>query len=296
MIVYRKRLSQNALFAEYLLVPDENSSLILPEILPERYHSRIISTRIYKNRKCIEVRSNHTMEPEYITNEDILKGFGVWVLADDCKKKGDFIPEKLDGIAQFMGIPILYCDIVIQFDASLIFSVFTANDPSKTYKVLSLYHGTDKISAENLSRHGIFNESQGMLGMGAYFGTFWKAARFACFSQTYEKRSGAVFRVIAICKTMQEFPNATWSCNCGNSSCIAPSISDHQTLWRSNFDGAHASQSITPIGVCKDGSPKYALRNEEWVIKPDLVRITHWALIDNCEMHYNPMQRNLHIN
>ena len=93
-----------------------------------------------------------------------------------------------------------------------------------------------------------------------------------------------------ICKNdIYEYPNSVWVCPCCNSS-----VSDHFSNWKKMlFDGAHAKQCTFSNGTCRDGKPKYKLKNEEWIIKSSCLYPTSHAYISIKEHHYNPTNRNL---
>lgn len=327
-------------FVEYLLVPhtagaagasDGGVCLRLPHELPARFGGRALRTDVI--RRCgngvteettaVAVASAAFDCIQHVTWGGIVAGSGVWIVADDCSPRGAFAPAGVAARVQWMSVP------VDEGDATLLRSLHgtiralagispDAPDP------LSLYHGTATAAVPAISASGLL-ATHGMLGEGVYVGTLWKAARFASMTQAYEPRPGAVLRVLCFATKFAELPRPSWACACErctpHSEPVAPltssgtveagarasglglsaTICDHASVWaREGWDGAHARVSDVPVGTCRDGTPKYLLRNEEWVIRPSLVVPSHVAEVDAATLssggvHYEPLHRGARI-
>ena len=277
-IIYRKVIWNNDYYYEYLFV-SLNNTLCLPYEIPERYLTRIFNTIVFQNITCCKVLSNSNNITS-ITKNDILNGNGIWLVADDCNGKGAI--ENINNVQQFMSI------VINTEDAKLI-QDFDKEFLKNGIKVHSLYHGTNVKNILSILQTGL-KETYGMLGNGVYLGTFWKASRFACFSQLYEKQDGAIIRVI-VKGNIKHLPLKTWICACCNNI-----VADHNSQWSlENFNGICAKPTKLEDEMAKDGKPKYLLRNEEWCVQKDCIKITHLANISTTENHYNPLDRQIQI-
>jgi hypothetical protein len=159
----------------------------------------------------------------------------------------------------------------------------------------SYYHGTTPQNMEGIEQNS-FLSSYGMLGTAVYFGTFWKAARFACLGQDYKFRDGIVIRTLLFVKSLKTLPEDGYSCSC----CTHPGhlISDHLGYWQEKYDALRVLPCTKEIGKCRDGTSKYLLRNEEWAVLPNKTVITHCAKIDPNTFsgpHYDPLHRAVKI-
>jgi hypothetical protein len=144
-----------------------------------------------------------------------------------------------------------------------------------------MYHGTAECNVDTIKASGL-QPHAGMLGFGVYLGTFWKATRYACLTQSYKPQSGSVFRVFAFPTNLIELPS-TWKCDCG---CLTPEIADHKGALKHDI---HLSQSH----LKRDGRVK----NEEWVIKGKTY-IQQCARINESTFpspHYDPTFRGTSI-
>ena len=269
-VIYRKILLQDKWYYEFLFVPHKNI-LILPIKIPSKYMSRIIN--IQNNYVEVISTKNNVL---LVSKHSLLNSDGIWLLGNDCIGKGGI--EQIHNVTQFMSIPINLKDaqIVQEFNKSL-----------EQLNVYSLYHGTHVKNIQSILRDGL-DETYGMLGNGVYLGTFWKASRFACFSQTYEKQDGAIFRVI-VHGSIQNLPLENWKCECCDNI-----IADHASKWKTNYNGICANPTKTNL-INKDGKPKYLLRNEEWCVQKQNVQLSHYALIQSSNYQYDPLCRKIQI-
>jgi len=283
MIVYALCHRGMNTFAQFYLI-STRWGFKNPHSLPEGF--KMIDEKVFNEGKAVQVEYAYS-GLEFVSKEIVRKG--VWILGSDCIPRGEFMPENVAGRRTFFGIPIQEESAV----AILAFESYL-----KTAKPISVYHGTD-YALENQVAAGL-EETYGMLGYGVYCGTIYKAARFACLTQDYQRRNGTVFRAIAFAYNIREYPMENYFCKCERCTKYdwAAKLSDHGTWWKlQGFDGAHASASTDSSGLCRDGKAKYPLRNEEWVFPKEVLVLTHYARIDQRNMPptYDPMFREVQI-
>jgi hypothetical protein len=283
MIIYAVHQRGMNLFAEFFLIRT-NMGFKNPYTLPQGMTA--VETIDFEGGKACKVERTFS-GIEYLTQESLIKP--IWILASDCELRGAFAPERVEGRRTFFGVPIddESAKLLIRFEKFL-----------KVCRPVAVYHGTP-MNLEVEVTKGL-KETYGMLGTGVYCGTFWKAARFACLGQDYKRRHGTVFRAIAFSYTIREYPVESWACKCERCKKFdwAAKFADHGSHWSDlGFDGAHASAASCSTGVCRDGTPKYPLRNEEWVFRPQDLVLTHFARINqNLQPpEYDPMFRDVVI-
>jgi len=283
MIVYTLCQKGEKTFAQFYLICTR-WGFKNPHSLPEGF--KMIEETKFNDEKAVRVDYAYT-GIVFVSKESIRNG--VWILASDCIPRGEFKPENVLGRRAFFGIPIQ------EESASAILAFETFLNVAQP---ISVYHGTD-YTLENQVAAGL-EETYGMLGYGVYCGTFYKAARFACLTQDYQRRYGTVYRAIAFSYNIREYPMEDYFCKCER--CVkydwAAKIADHGSWWKLHgFDGAHASASTDSSGLCRDGKAKYPLKNEEWVFPAETLLLTHLARIDQRNMPgtYDPMFRDVQI-
>lgn len=253
-------------FFEYLVIPSQDT-LILPLEIPERYKNRIFK----KENEIIQVKSS-SKEILHISRNDILKGNGVWIVADDCTQRGGI--GDVEHSRQFFNIKI---------DDYAASKILLHSLKSNIYPI-SVYHGTESSSIKSILKTTI-NPSFGMLGTAVYVGTFWKAVRFACMSQDYKFREGSLLRILAFPKKIIDFPYVGWTCKC--SKCKYDKfakVADHEAVWKTMGNVAH-------VTVCE------GVKNEEWALNCDFI-ITHYADVDSKSspgLHHDPYFRKYKI-
>jgi hypothetical protein len=283
MIIYSLNHFRQDTFIEFFLIRTA-TGFKCPHTLPENFE--VVQEQEFENTRAVQVKRVMWSQLEFITYQSL---HNAWILASDCYERGAFEPEHLPGRRVFFGIPIETASalLIIQFEKSM-----------RVVKPISVYHGTSMEKETEVAK-GI-QETYGMLGYGAYFGTFWKAARFACLGQDYIRRPGTVFRAIAFAFRLREYPMETWACDCDRCKKVdwGKAYADHGNHWSTlGFDGAHASASCESSGICRDGKSKYVLRNEEWVFSPHKIMLTHVARVDQRRVppDYDPMYRDVVI-
>jgi hypothetical protein len=284
MFVFRKRQYQDKVFLEFYLCMD-SSVLDLPKTLPKRFEGRIIkSFSIQVSSLCgsdivscvlVDSKAPGVMKQ---TLQDIVTN-GVWACYQDTISRGSYASpgdkappnsgnqEIVRGFPSFFGIPI---------HASIYFKLY--NGLVETYSILNLnlshepyivYHGTARSIVPEILKKG-FLSTFGMLGQAIYFGTFWKAFRFATRTQDYTKRPGAILRLYAFWNKVHVRTLDSDYCNCAK--CIhAPQtdsrrLADHDSLWASFGDAVH----VVAGGPLKN--EEYACLNDE---KLCIVSVAH---------------------
>jgi hypothetical protein len=283
MIVYRVRNYKTIEFNEYLFICDATNRLCLPSHLPKRFQNRTIE----KTDHVCKVTSSPFTDIRLISRHDISHSSGIWLTSSDCLLRGGYLDSQVAS-RTFFSFPIdeLSAKTILKFDGNPEYP-------------LSLYHGTSTDAVSSIIKHG-FTATFGMLGHGVYFGTFWKAARFAYMTQEYQIREGYIFRVLIFPKTMANFPRPQWCCHCEK--CLlhsyAAKISDHESFWRLENDCAFAKPTEGE-GFKKDGSKKFLLKNEEWAYNENNpIIITDYAKIDESSVlrdNYDPEYRGVKI-
>lgn len=268
-------------FWEYLFVYS-NTKFFLPTEVPSRFLNRILTQE--SKIPFFHVDSRFDSTPQRLTKDHLSKS-QVWVMKDDLELKGAF--QTLQGQRTFFGVPI--------DDDDALFVLANIVELKHTASPNVFYHGTAESHLNLILAEGLRPSMHGMLGAGYYVGTFWKAARFAVRSQAYELQKGVVFRVLATIEKAIEFPRSKWACAC--TQCIHnpfSNIADHRGAWTKEGDAAVARATGEPCGLCRDGTPRYALRNEEWCLlaKP---LILQWASISSCGFAHDPLDRSVII-
>lgn len=304
LLICRLSVFEDKKYCEFLFEYNAELKLLcLPKTLPERYKSRIDIIKIFpENQTLYVVQSISTKTCEKICKNKLEICSGIWLTANDAKLQGSYITDsnELDGgKSQFMGCTIdhVASNVVVDFEKRCRSSNYFGNDLQYP---LSLYHGTPHSNAEKILHENRLMPTFGMLGHAVYVGTFWKAARFSCYSQDHQKlEKGTIFRLLAFPSNISTFPRKDWMCDCEK--CLAfefgSQVSDHKSTWQKSFDCAHAMPTKSN-DICRDGSFKHPLRNEEWAMRDDVkIFLTHYAEVDMSTVgeSYNPYLRTIHI-
>ena len=159
-----------------------------------------------------------------------------------------------------------------------------------------MYHGTARPTVKNILSEGL-RPTYGMLGTAVYLGSFWKAFRFATFTQTYEKRPGAVLRCycfptkLPLIKTVSSNRCQCDKCTGGQSGQSgqgdkfgqAGLLCDHLGLW----------QKVTDMVIAWP-TPGAPIKNEECAM-PDgtLIVVDSVAHVTCHTEHHEPLNRKL---
>jgi hypothetical protein len=228
-----------------------------------------------------------TYSPSKLDDDDTYS----WLCYEDFSLQGAY--EGVDGKATYFDKELgpQSCDYVHEFFSEL---ENAASPNTKLLRPLIMYHGTSRENAIEIIRLNKFNETFGMLGNGVYFGSFYKACRFAARDQNYIfRKQGSILRCLVFVNTKDilSLPKPQYSCQCETCSreqTKFKSICDHESTWREkHFKGCCAC-------ACKN-----LLKNSEWVFPSnELIFIETVADLDMSSInrpHYNPLQRNQRI-
>lgn len=150
---------------------------------------------------------------------------GLWAVESDWIPKGGIEALKVPHLAVIFGVPV--DPIVSSHEWKLIHTLLEVNPYDAP---IVLYHGTAKDSIKAILRDGLL-ASFGMFGVAVYFGSFWKAHRFATMTQDYKARPGAVFRCLCFW-TRPYVRNESQLPVCMCSRCSGqPTYADHLERW-----------------------------------------------------------------
>jgi hypothetical protein len=203
---------------------------------------------------------------------------GTWLTYHDVVPKGGPIGPS---VAVFYGVPIEHNAFrYLYHGMSRIYESCHKIWPVKFTDPFVVYHGTSKANIKSIITSGL-KPTHGMLGTAVYFGSFWKAFRFATLSQDYKKRPGAIFRCYAFWaspyyKTLQSGP-----CTCGCNTVGA----DHTASWTSFGDAVFL---IPEVGS--------TVKNEEYAsLNSEKVLLDGIAYAEAQTEHHEPLNRSLQI-
>lgn len=143
-------------------------------------------------------------------------------------------------------------------------------DSTSEYSLRVMYHGTSSEAAESIVRTRLrAGPTPAMLGVGVYFGTFWKACRYAMFENTRDwaerkdRLRGSVLRCIVRMKKSDclELPKDSWSCpcfKCTNRIRTATDaqlehrkrvarLCDHESAWHSSYKSIEITDTLSTM-------------------------------------------------
>lgn len=226
------------------------------------------------------------------TKEDI-EATGAWIVYSDTLPRGGS-PAIFTSVAgsspgpdwptvahrsTYFGVdmsPLVYRILSVHLDEIYRFAIREDRSEEKLYTVEDdlnsdyeprvVYHGTARQNVGPIFKEGL-QPSQGMFGRAIYFGSFWKAFRFATLAQDYTRRSGAILRCFAFWSKQPAFRTlASEACLCRDCKILSAAaaakpnaksglerVSDHLGLWT----------SLSDFVVCY---PEYGgpIKNEEY--------------------------------
>jgi hypothetical protein len=149
-----------------------------------------------------------------------------------------------------------------------------------------VYHGTHRDTLKQILHEGL-RPTFGMLGHAIYFGSFWKAFRFATLTQDYKKRPGAIMRYYAFWPNIY-MRNLYGPCKCSKCSsslfagCL---IADHVCEW---------SKHAPAVMVYPEANKP--ISNEEFASLDDsMVLLDSVAYATATTDHHEPFNRSLQI-
>jgi len=258
----------------------------LPTEIPKKYENRIKFFFEVENINFYCIHSQQHAQPFVVSINNIRKNEGEWLCSGDCIPRGKFMPTNQEEKCTYFGVEIdkTQAQAILKLD-----DILCKSENVDAYTVV--YHGSNISNLQGILEEGI-KETYGMVGQGCYLGTYWKASRFACWGQEYKMQQGCIFRCFVTAKKVFSLPCDSWKCSCCKSI-----ISDHTNTLIKENDCIFVDPPQYSVGLCRDGSPKYLLRNEEWCSKKEFVKIINYAFLDltSYSSTYDPNYRNIKI-
>lgn len=157
-------------------------------------------------------------------------------LLESCGKFNEVFKESWPTVEHrsiYMGVPInslVYRVLYAHIDELYSLAESSGLQVSKESDPRVVYHGTAQDSLKSILHNGL-RTTYGMFGSAVYFGSFWKAARFAYMTQDYQRRTGSILRCLAF------WPKpALWSIRSDRCLCAQcyglKGHADHLGLWK----------------------------------------------------------------
>lgn len=261
-------------------ISQQNGYLQLPTQLPTRFEKRILDTLWYKEATVFVIQSNAT-NCQRRNRENILAD-GMWLTESDWIPHGGCAEANVPFLSVVYGIPIRNYTVAAKY-WRLIHERLAINYYDAPIVV---YHGTAKEYVKSILKEGL-KPFEGMFGLGVYFGSFWKAYRFATLTQDYQDREGAIFRCLSFWKRVYVRNHGPPECPC----CGMPNYADHKQEWlKRNVDCLY----MYPLQY----KSKWIVKNEEWcapndeMICYDTIAYTERPIKN---VTYNPWDRTVQI-
>ena len=296
-------------FVEFFL-EYKNQRLCLPSAIVPRFQSRVkVDTKLQVNQwgpdfskgsediklvngitqyqtlvKPIELQVN-LVQSEYQgvakrTLNDIQLN-GSWVTYNDTFPKGGPLGPY---VASLFGLPIDNDVHRILYKWTLR-DIYTFVDLNVEQDPIVVYHGTAKENTASILANGL-KPSFGMLGTAIYYGSFWKAFRFATLTQDYKRRKGAILRIYAFWNSTHILTKHSGPCLC--ETCLRSNtafLTDHKGLWTIFGDSV--------LAIPFEGGP---LKNEEYASLDDSkICIDSIAYAESQTEKHEPFCRTLNI-
>jgi hypothetical protein len=255
--------------------------LQLPSKVPSRFEKRILDSFYYNNEIVVHVIDSNSAQCQLRNLQNILTD-GMWLSESDWIPHGGCTEAKVPFISAVYGIPIRHYLTVAKYwrliHERLGLSIYDAP--------IVVYHGTSKEYVKSILKDGL-KPFDGMFGTGVYFGSFWKAYRFATLTQDYRDRDGAIFRCYAFWKRVYIRNHYAPECPC----CGVPNYADHKQSWRSrNVDALY----MYPM----EYKNKWIVKNEEWCALDDSMVCYDTVAYSSRpikDVTYNPWDRTVQI-
>lgn len=222
-LAIRKREALGNTFLEVYFKGNEQNILV-PSWDLKRFKGRYDAPMYFESSTVFQIKSN-AQPHAFRTKENILND-GVWLVESDWLGKGGVPAANIPYIATYFGISV---DAPNDLKTDWI-SIQEKLKVQKHDAPIVVYHGTAKDLVKSILENGL-KPSYGMFGDAIYFGSFWKSFRFACLTQDYKDRHGALIRCLVFWKkTYLRNKDALPSCNCLN--CKGnPTYADHLQEW-----------------------------------------------------------------
>jgi len=274
MLIYcRLRRIPQADFVE-IYVHSVSEALELPKAPVKRFHGRSsqVLPGLYKVDSCaFDVQTRRLAD---------IRSHGAWISFGDLALRGSTPTQEAK--ATYFGLEI--SEATVQYlwaNKGLIETVGPVGP-------MAVYHGTDKANVKDILRDG-FHQSFGMLGTAIYFGSFWKAFRFATLTQDYEPRSGAVLRCYASWPSVKVLDGQS-KCTCSLCCSRCPGgnpQADHEALWAES----HTAVAAVPLASWPKG-----IKNEEFACRDSsTIHVDSVAFVKSSTEHHEPYNRSLCI-
>ena len=282
LVYARRRVSPfGGAFVEFFLTPNESGHFDLPVAPVARFEGRVSNVVVVPHQYEIRATSSTWTGLQKRTRPDLFKD-GFWATYHDVVPKGGPIGPSL---AVIYGVPVspglyqnLYHGIKVIYEGLKTTwpDVDLVNDP------WVVYHGTAKTNIGSIAKSGL-RPSFGMLGTAVYFGTFWKAWRFATMTHTYEKRPGAIYRVLGFWNGRMHYrTQACEPCLCARCPRGTP-LADHEARW------AHVWQKKAVWAIPYAGGP---IKNEEYACADSTTFVLDsYAYANATTDHHEPLSR-----
>ena len=258
-------------FFEFLLV--YTSKLVLPSEELPRFSKRIIKTVVLDGHTLALTKSECPSAPSLKTLADI-KANGAWCSANDLVPRG--------GVASYYGL-----HIDATFDVAVAYNYMQIPECLAHHEPYVVYHGTERSLVQPILKEGL-RPTFGMLGLAVYFGSFWKAFRFATLTQDYQKRPGAILRCYA------HWPTLVWKPVYSNEWCKCALCA---TAVNKDFNADHdARWQLFGEAVMAFPRPGHSIKNEEFAAK-DASKVFIESIghaVSNSE-HHEPLSRTVII-
>lgn len=303
MLYVRARDGPRGPFLEIFLAPLPDQTLGLPNSPLDKFEARILGRGVWNGPRgplrVAVVNSAPFPEPVARSHASILKD-GLWATFSDTKPKGSVPATATEPAvrsrAVIFGVPVsaITSDAFMALEATQqIYVLVSATVPNLNHRndPIVVYHGTARSSAPDIFKFGL-RPTHGMLGPAVYFGSFWKAFRFATRTQDYQVREGAILRCLAFWKAVHIKGSHDKPCACDR--CVfAPQkgscLVDHTGSW-----SLHADAVLALPQVCPDGF--MTVKNEEYA-SPDasLVIIDSYGSAVSTSKHHEPCNRDVCI-
>jgi hypothetical protein len=204
----------------------------------------------------MEIKKSVPQRAAHRTKENILKD-GVWLVESDWLPKGGVPAANVPFIATFFGIRVQGTERLRKEWSEIQEKL----EMKKEDAPIVVYHGTSKDYIKSILENGL-KPSYGMFGDAIYFGSFWKSYRFACLTQDYQDRHGAIIRCLCFwTKTYLRNHDISPTCMCGNCKGV-PTYADHLQQWAKT-----GADNVMLYPVILNGS--WMIRNEEYAALTD---------------------------
>jgi len=207
---------------------------------------------------------------------------GSWVTYNDTFPKGGPLGPY---VASFFGLPIDNTVHRILYKWTLR-DIYTFVDLNVEQDPTVVYHGTAKENVPSILSNGL-KPSFGMLGHAIYYGSFWKAFRFATLTQDYRRRTGGIMRIYAFWNSTYILTKHSGPCTCDScqKSGLGILLTDHKALWSLFGDSV--------LAYPFEGGP---IKNEEYASLDDSKICIDSIAYAECQTEkHEPFCRNLKI-